>query len=114
MVIKITLKFKKFLFILFSVKNIKTVFIFRATQMHITFHAVHEYFAVAPQEFTSHLLVQTSRKMSKFIQVNIFWGNWDRSLCCSFLFHTFKFHRIKRWPLFLKISLLLFMSKKAI
>ena len=43
------LEFKKFLFV---VKNIKTVFIFEATQMHITFYVVHEYFAVA-----GHLLV---------------------------------------------------------
>ena len=47
------LEFKKFLFV---VKNIKTVS-FGATQMHITFHAVHEYFAVAPRKFTDHLLV---------------------------------------------------------
>ena len=48
------LEFKKFLFV---VKNIKTVFIFGATQMHITFHAVHKYFAVAPRKFTGHSLV---------------------------------------------------------
>ena len=48
------LEFKKFLFV---VKNIKIVFSFGATQLHITFHAIHEYFAVAPWKFTGHLLV---------------------------------------------------------
>ena len=48
------LEFKKFLFV---VKNIKTVFIFGATQMHVAFHAVHEYFAVASRKFAGHSFV---------------------------------------------------------